>query len=135
MGWSHERARGDPEKYERESPKESDIKEILSGNSEKIVELAQSWGERLDGIGISNKKGRQIFDTIIGFDWEKDSKKLPLLRPKLAYMAAREKKALNYQRFLDEALRLVKTKDEFNNLKSFVEAVLAFTKYNEAQRG
>lgn len=113
------------------------IDDILNGQPDKIIALAEKWGKHNAKVDISNKKGRQVFDTIIGFEWEKEGQTLYFLRPRLAYMAAREPRIIDYQKVIDEALKRIGTgqsekerREKFENLKTFVEAVLAYTKYN-----
>jgi CRISPR type III-A-associated protein Csm2 len=60
-----------------------------------------------------------------------DRSRVALLKPKLAYAVSRKEELVPLYRVIDAALPKVKDGDDFKFLLDFVEAVLAFYKYQE----
>lgn len=113
-----------------------DLPSILAGDSEKLVENAEKLGKRL-GKELSTSQIRRIFSEVKQME-EYDKDRLNLLRPKMAYTAARHgNKArgqlvgaiVDLQEVLDECIKMTNSPEEFANFKEFFEAILAYHRY------
>jgi len=107
------------------------IGEIISKGGKELVETAEILGRELKEKGLTTTQIRNIFNEVKkmqmkGFDWNK----LLLLKPKLAYMAARPgaKKGTEIMRdVLTTAIDKVNNDEKrFENFVNFFEAILAY---------
>ena len=115
-----------------------ELPSILGGDSKKLVENARRLGEHLSG-GLSTSQIRSIFSEVKQMrEYEKDKHRLNLLRPKMAYTAGRHGKmkegkltgpVVDLQEILDECIERISSEEEFENFKSFFEAILAYHRY------
>ncbi len=101
-----------------------DIREILSGNGEKIVSFAEDFVQRLDKEATTASI-RKVY-TEVKCMREFNKNELQLLRPKLAYTAKRHNKIEKLCGLLDEIIPKVNNEREFENFKNFFEAILAY---------
>jgi len=115
-----------------------ELPSILGGDSKKLVESARRLGEHLSG-GLSTSQIRSIFSEVKQMrEYEKDKHRLNLLRPKMAYTAGRHGKMkggkltgpiVDLQEILDKCIERISSEEEFENFKSFFEAILAYHRY------
>jgi len=115
-----------------------ELPSILGGDSKKLVENARRLGEHLSG-GLSTSQIRSIFSEVKQMrEYEKDKHRLNLLRPKMAYTAGRHGKMkggkltgpiVDLQEILDKCIERISSEEEFENFKSFFEAILAYHRY------
>jgi len=116
-----------------------ELPSILGGDSKKLVENARRLGEHLGGGQLSTSQIRSIFSEVKQMrEYEKDKHRLNLLRPKMAYTAGRHGKMkggkltgpiVDLQEILDKCIERISSEEEFENFKSFFEAILAYHRY------
>jgi CRISPR-associated protein Csm2 len=115
------------------------IAKIISTDSPKLlVEQAEHIGQEL-AHSLSKNQIRNIFGQVrqIQFNWREEAdqarayRDLQLLRPKMAYQAARERDVKPLVQVLDKAIQEVEdSRDRFQRFVDFFEAILAYhTKY------
>jgi len=113
-----------------------ELPSILAGDSEKMVNNAEKLGRHLGGR-LSTSQIRRIFSDVKQME-NYDKNRLNLLRPKMAYTAARHghKKQgrlvgeiVDLQEVLDECIRKTNSEEEFKNFRDFFEAILAYHRY------
>lgn len=128
------RGRRGKEEAEKQVIKELDkqldtiLGQILLGNSEILVRVADALGEYFKKKDLSTSQIRNIYAqvrTMRGYD----RNALNLLRPRLAYAAGRHKEVSGLQRILDAAIVRVNDEEKFKNFQQFFEAILAYHKY------
>ena len=115
-----------------------ELPSILAGDSKKLVENARRLGEHLSG-GLSTSQIRSIFSEVKQMrEYEKDKHRLNLLRPKMAYTAGKHGSRVqgklvgpivDLQEILDKCIERISSEEEFENFKSFFEAILAYHRY------
>lgn len=127
----------------------NEIKEIMTADphGELLVKHSEQLAAQLVRDGLGTSQIRNIFSEVRRIEsmWRTEGhekaaiRRLVLLKPKMAYQAARENKAKNLVRNLDEAIRFVENADtpeeqevRFNKFVELFEAVLA---YHKAQGG
>jgi CRISPR-associated protein Csm2 len=116
---------------------------IVQGDAKALVESAQRLGASLAQRGLTTSQIRGVFGTVrqIQMKWQGSAgdgearaalRQLLLLKPKLAYQASRDSDrtgAVNdLQRVLVPAIDLVATREQFNHLVDYFEAILAYHK-------
>ncbi len=116
---------------------------VVQGDARTLVESAQRLGTALAQRGLTTSQIRGIFGTVrqIQMKWPGGAgetearaavRQLLLLKPKLAYQASRDNDrtgAVNdLQRVLVPAIDLVTTREQFNHLVDYFEAILAYHK-------
>lgn len=122
--------------------------ELLSFHDSPHVATLMDWLDELAKYvvkDITTHQLRNIFKKILDIEREVEQQgssqlrvKLQLLRPKLAYVAARQntEKAGNLIQFFNEMLKELGSKDsdqlkrQFGSFKDVFEAVVAFHKYH-----
>ncbi|MFN8493519.1 MAG: type III-A CRISPR-associated protein Csm2 [Caldilineaceae bacterium] len=124
---------------------ENDLKQIIEqGNAETLVNTAQTFGTELFDVDkLSKSQIRNVFGEVrqIEAEWQSDSseqasknmRRLLLLKPRMAYQRAREKKTEALMILLTAAIDLVakaKAPQEqylrFRHFVEFFEAILAY---------
>jgi len=110
---------------------ENDIKEIINGDTQKMVEEAEKKGEQLKEEGLTTSQIRNIFCAVKQMEMKGfDEKKLKLLKPKLAYAAARpgaKEGTIKLKNILTFAIDVVGDDEKkFENFCNFFEAILAY---------
>jgi len=129
-------------RYEGVISKDKVIKIITQDDPQLLVSEADQAGEQLAGEKLTKNQIRNIFGTVrqIQLNWPlsmsvTDEKarvrELLLLKPKLAYQAARERKVKPLADVLDVAIDQVQgQRVRFQRLVELFEAILAYhTKY------
>jgi CRISPR-associated protein Csm2 len=122
----------------------SDLQQvILNGNAETLVNTAQRFGRELKDDGLTTNQIRNIFGEVrqIEADWQgpdsenakSSMRRLLLLKPRMAYQRARERKTESLMTLLTEAIDLVakatepqQQYDRFRHFVEFFEAILAY---------
>ncbi len=107
-----------------------DLRDILAGDSQKLVEDAKKLGEYLASKrgrvkAMTTSQIRNIFSEVKAM--RKFNKyEMDLLRPKLAY-TARHEEVIDLEKVLDDAIREVGNDEKkFERFKDFFEAVVAY---------
>lgn len=144
--------RGVPRKEDApQRPRDPDLRAIIQGadteSARLLVKTAQDWGSYLANkkVGLSTSQIRGIFGQVrqIEMNWPPDvddpdrarraERDLILLKPKLAYQAARdaeknrEKPVYQLERILSPAIDLVQgDRQNFQRFVDFFEAILAY---------
>ncbi len=111
------------------------MKRIISdGDYETLVQYAEDLGRRLAKT-LTTSQIRNVFGAVKQLQARYDARKLRMLKPKLAYMAARAKGGANVLRealstAIDEVLAggQAQEKERFQRLVDFFEATLAYHK-------
>lgn len=113
-----------------------ELPSILAGDSKKLVENARRLGEHLGGR-LSTSQIRSIFSEVKQMR-RYDEDRLNLLRPKMAYTAGKHGSRVqgklvgpivDLQEILDKCIERISSEEEFENFKSFFEAILAYHRY------
>lgn len=109
-----------------------DWEAILDGDSKKIVDYAERFGELLnegkEQEKLSTSQIRNVFNEVKQMRYDPD--KLNLLRPKLAYTAGRHKgNVMKLQEVLDTGIVKVDSEEKFLYFQQFFEAILAYHRY------
>jgi CRISPR-associated protein Csm2 len=125
------------------------IEQLLTFQSSDHVVLLMNWIEafvKKDCDVITTNQLWNIYKKILDIsqdlDREEDSNlnvQIQLLRPKLAYIAARQTKAKELVKFFNEILKKLGEQKEnqvkrFENFKYFFEAVVAYHKFYEFKK-
>lgn len=116
---------------------ESRLSKILAGDMVELNKYAEELAKHfLEGNGrdrdskkLSTSQMRTVLTEIQKMK-QYDLNKIQLLRPKLAYAAGRHKGKVRDFRELMEALFRKLNKDNFENFKYFIEALVAYHKYH-----
>jgi CRISPR-associated protein Csm2 len=122
-----------------------DVQKIMTeGASKEMIEQAEALGQYLVDLKLKTSQIRNIFGTVreIEMSWQADAKpeevakarrQLIMLKPKMAYQAAREeqnKKGIGVKELaavLSPAISLVgDDRARFQNFVDFFEAILAY---------
>ena len=123
---------------------------IIKGDVDALVELANDIGKVLKEQNLTTSQMRNVFGTVrqIQMRWSADEvnsyRDAMLLRPKLAYFAAREKRAKGsssdgmetLQKVLEPALKLInkgnaspeEKQKRYNHFVDLFEAIVAYHK-------
>lgn len=111
---------------------------IINGDAELLVQRAQEIGEALQRAKLNSTQIRNVFGTVrqiqmswpLGNDRDAQSaahRKLQLLKPKLAYQAARNDAVKSLAGVLTPAIDDVRAdRVRFQNFVDFFEAILAY---------
>ena len=135
-GYERERFGAPPGRHGREQKglegiivSKEDIADIIGGNSDKLVQHAETLGRNLKAV--SSSQVRNIFNYVASMP-KYDKFRLDTLRPKVAYVASKEGGLRSLRGVLEQAIPLVKDEQSFQNFRAFMEAILA---YHKAYRG
>lgn len=123
---------------------------ILQGNAETLVNTAQRFGTELSKEDqLSKSQIRNIFGEVrqIEAEWQSESsenassnmRRLLLLKPRMAYQRARERRTEALMTLLTEAINLVakttEPKEQYMRFRYFVEFFEAILAYHTAAGG
>lgn len=110
-----------------------DPKWITVGIDQNTVAFSDKLGKFIKDNGLTTSQIRNVFGELKriqmkGFDNEKPS--FYLLKPKMAYAAARHGKdgISTLKKFFDEAHAQVSSKETYQNFVDFFESILAYHK-------
>jgi CRISPR type III-A-associated protein Csm2 len=104
-------------------PPIEDIRDILKGDSEKMISIAECFAKK----NLKNKSTssiRKIYSEVKGMR-EYNKYNLDLLRAKLAYVSKRHNELEPLTELLDATIKELKV-DSFKYFKDFFEAILAY---------
>lgn len=121
-------------KKSKELPQEISFPPKLSEwRVEALVDTAKGLAEELSQ-GLDTQL-RRIFDSVrrVELDFKREERfsrdDVLLLKPRLAYAAARQEKLRPIFTWLDKAIDRVQDESDFQRLVQFIEAVLAYYKF------
>ena len=109
---------------------------VIEEGGQPLVDAAQKLGETLEKRGLKTSQIRKVYGAVkkIQMSTEFDRNELVMLKPKLAYAAARNKAVTDLKDALTQAIDKVidqvddKQKKFFKNFVDFFEATLAYHK-------
>ena len=110
-----------------------EIAKVIKEGGESLVQKAQALGEKLAILELKTTQIRKIYSAVkkierSGFD----QNKLVMLKPKLAYAAARNDQVTLLKEALTQAIdhinQVEDKKEKFENFINFFEAILAYHK-------
>lgn len=117
-----------------------EIKNLDSGlhsySIRHLVNHAKEFGEHLNRQRLQTNQIRKFLDAVnrlkVTITQEREFSKIEpeivLLKPKLAYAAARQKAAKPLSDVISEAINRVKNIEDFERLVQFIEAIVAYHK-------
>ncbi len=110
-------------------------------SAEDLIEKAKRVAKKLaEARETVDTQLRRVFDTVrkVELDFEREKKfsrdEVLLIKPRLAYAVARENKLQPLFPWLDKAIDRVVDEKDFQKLTKFVEAVLAYYKFQKEVR-
>ncbi len=125
-------------------PKQQALRAILEeGNAQLLVDEAEKLGRRLKDVKLKASQIRRIFGELKSIQADlrqaqelaKLTRRLTLLRPRLAYQAKRIEGMDELRNVLDECIQIIvnnrdKKRDAIANFVDFFEAILAYHKFH-----
>lgn len=128
---------GPRERHTQEIVSDQELEQIIAGDAQKLVEVAERLGSDFASNGLSTSQIRNFFGAVKRlqmkgqFD-QQAARELILLKPKLAYQAGRHGgKVKDLERVLGKAIDLVGADPKrFENFTDFFEAILAYHKFH-----
>ena len=101
-------------------------KDIPAG---EVIDSIKRFVEKT-GKSITTSQLRNIYAKVLRVK-ENDLNSLQLIRPKLAYVAARQNKqgAKDFVNFLDEIISKISTPAQISSFKTFFESLVAYHKF------
>lgn len=131
----NERERKDYPQHSSDTQKEvqqQEVRQLIREGGKKLVKKAESLGKELKGGGLTTSQIRNIYGMVKQMEMRGfDPNEFVLLKPKLAYMAARAGTdgAQKLKDALTEAIDEVGSDaDKFARFVDFFEAILAYHK-------
>ena len=109
-----------------------DISEIIEKGGEPLVTAAEDLGRKLKNRGLKTAQIRKVYGAVKKiqmsdvFNDEFNQNELIMLKPKLAYAAARKPEVEDLKNTLTQAINEVDNSDKFKNFVDFFEAILAY---------
>lgn len=113
-------------------PNNQAIQQALSGDVNLLVNLAENLGATLQKRGLTTSQIRNVYGMVKKMEmqgYERSKADLILLKPKLAYAAARpqaKQGTKDLKTVLTMAIDAVKDEGSFERFVSFFEAILAY---------
>ena len=101
---------------------------ILSETLDRINKFVESEFKKKEKLLITANQLRNIYDEVIKIS-DTDINGIQFLRPKLAYIAGRNKGAKEIVVFLDKLVSDIETEDNVKSFKTFMEAVVSYHKF------
>ena len=104
-----------------------DISEIIEKGGEPLVDAAENLGRKL-AKNLKTSQIRKVYGAVkkIQMSDEFNQNELIMLKPKLAYAAARKSEVEDLKNTLTQAINQVDNSDKFKNFVDFFEAILAY---------
>ncbi len=104
-----------------------DISEIIEKGGEPLVTAAEILGRKL-AKNLKTSQIRKVYGAVkkIQMSEEFNQNELIMLKPKLAYAAARKSEVEDLKNTLTQAINHVDNSDKFKNFVDFFEAILAY---------
>lgn len=106
-----------------------DISEIIEKGGEPLVTAAENLGRKL-AKNLKTSQIRKVYGAVkkIQMSEEFNRNELIMLKPKLAYAAARKQEVEDLKDTLTQAINQVDNQQKFKNFVDFFEAILAYHK-------
>ena len=104
---------------------------VIEEGGQPLVDAAEKLGESLKNRGLKTSQIRKVYGAVkkIQVSEEFRQNDLIMLKPKLAYAAAREKAVTDLKEALTQAIdRVGDDQQRFKNFVDFFEATLAYHK-------
>ena len=107
-------------------------------SADDLVEFCDQFGNELKEGDVTTSQMRKVFNQIKRMHLEVRSPgsqaafnpdMVKLLKPKIAYLASREKRLKPFKRVMDALIDKVRDVQDFDRLADFMEAVIAYHKY------
>lgn len=105
--------------------------DVIEKGGEPLVTAAEDLGQKLKNRGLKTSQIRRIYSTVKKIQMNKEFHKneLIMLKPKLAYAAARNQEVRDLKDALTQAINKVgDDRERFKNFVDFFEATLAYHK-------
>ena len=104
--------------------------DVIEKGGEPLVKAAKYLGQKLKDRGLKTSQIRRIYIAVkkIQMNQGFDRNKLIMLKPKLAYAAARNRSVEDLKEALTQAIDQVDNDKKFKNFVDFFEATLAYHK-------
>ena len=104
-----------------------DISEIIEKGGEPLVAAAENLGRKL-AKNLKTAQIRKVYGAVkkIQMSEEFNRNELIMLKPKLAYAAARKSEVEDLKNTLTQAINHVDNHEKFKNFVDFFEAILAY---------
>ena len=111
-------------------PKVFSISDVIDQGGDPLVSTAKNLGTKLKGQGLKTNQIRKVYTAVKKIEWSGfDQNQLIMLKPKLAYAAARHKPVEHLKDTLTEAIdNIGDSEKKFQNFVDFFEAILAYHK-------
>ena len=104
---------------------------VIEEGGQSLVDAAEKLGEALERRGLKTSQIRKVYGAVKKIQMSKEFRQndLIMLKPKLAYAAAREKAVTDLRDALTQAIdRVGSDRQKFKNFVDFFEATLAYHK-------
>lgn len=104
---------------------------VIEEGGQPLVDAAEKLGETLQKRGLKTSQIRKVYGAVKKIQMSKEFRRndLIMLKPKLAYAAAREKAVTDLKDALTQAIdRVGGDRQKFKNFVDFFEATLAYHK-------
>ena len=108
--------------------------EVIEEGGEKLVKTAKKLGRQLKDRELKSSQIRRIYSAVKKIEWSGfEQKQVVLLKPQLAYAAARDKERQKPLTLLKDVLteaidQVGNDKQKFQNFVDFFEATIAYHK-------
>ena len=111
-------------------PNKEKVQQAIRDGGKTLVEVAENLGRRLQQEKLTTSQIRNVFGTVKMMEMRGfDPHEFVLLKPKLAYAAARAPSAESLKRVLSPAIDEVGNDEaKFDRFVDFFEAILAYHK-------
>lgn len=106
------------------------IEDVITNGGDVLVAAAKSLGRRLAAKELKTAQIRKVYSAVkkIQLNKEFNRNELVMLKPKLAYAAARKNEVEELKEVLTEAINHVNNEITFKTFVDFFEAILAYHK-------
>ena len=103
---------------------------VIEEGGKPLVDAAEELGEKLKDRGLKTAQIRKIYGAVKKIQVSEVFRQndLIMLKPKLAYAAARDPAVTDLKDALTQAIDKVDNSDKFKNFVDFFEATLAYHK-------
>lgn len=104
--------------------------EVIEEGGDALVAAAEDLGQTLKNRGLKTSQIRKIYGAVKKIQMSDDFQRndLVMLKPKLAYAAARNREVTDLKDALTQAIDKVDSEKKFKNFVDFFEATLAYHK-------
>ena len=104
--------------------------DVIEQGGDALVAAAEDLGKTLKNRGLKTSQIRKIYGAVKKIQMSEDFQRsdLVMLKPKLAYAAARNREVTDLKDALTQAIDQVDDEKKFKNFVDFFEATLAYHK-------